>query len=93
MLFIVVILVPTFISFLREVDNPYEVQDYVNSYLGETPKSAQFAKDFIERRSLANKQKLAQQRLEDEVGDIALVSTKTISCSLLLLTMPVASTT
>lgn len=59
--------VPTFISFLRDVDNPYEVKDYVNSYLGENAKSAQFAKEFIERRSIANKQKHAQQRMDDEV--------------------------
>lgn len=53
-------------TFLREVESPYEVQDYVKSYLGENPKSAQFAKDFLAKRSQANKQK--QSRYDDEVG-------------------------
>ena len=51
-------------SFLREVESPYDVQDYVKSYLGDTPRSAQFAKDFLEKRSSASRQK---QRHDDEV--------------------------
>ena len=62
-----VFVVPTFIAFLREVESPYEVQDYVKSYLGESAKSAKFANDFIEKRSHANKQR---QRHDDEVSTL-----------------------
>ncbi|KAK1879499.1 GRB10-interacting GYF protein 2 [Dissostichus eleginoides] len=41
--------VPTFASFLKEVDSPYEVHDYVRAYLGDTPEAKDFAKQFIER--------------------------------------------
>lgn len=71
---------PTFVSFLRDVESPYDVQDYVKSYLGETAKSMQFAKDFIEKRSVAKK-KQAQQRLEDEVSR-AVVSVTSCSCDM-----------
>ncbi|XP_034090456.1 GRB10-interacting GYF protein 2 isoform X7 [Gymnodraco acuticeps] len=55
--------VPTFASFLKEVDSPYEVHDYVRAYLGDTPEAKDFAKQFIERRAKqnANQQKPAPQ--------------------------------
>lgn len=46
--------VPTFASFLKEVDSPYEVQDYVRAYLGDTPEAKDFAKQFVERRAKQN---------------------------------------
>ncbi|XP_072428945.1 GRB10-interacting GYF protein 2 isoform X2 [Chiloscyllium punctatum] len=51
--------VPTFVSFLKEVDSPYEVHDYVRAYLGDTPETKDFAKQFLDRRA---KQKANQQR-------------------------------
>uniref|UniRef100_A0A3Q2U3R1 GRB10 interacting GYF protein 2 n=1 Tax=Fundulus heteroclitus TaxID=8078 RepID=A0A3Q2U3R1_FUNHE len=69
--------VPTFASFLKEVDSPYEVHDYVRAYLGDTPESKDFAKQFLERRAKqnANQQKQAlpkqqqakQQQQQDSV--------------------------
>ncbi|XP_028328195.1 LOW QUALITY PROTEIN: GRB10-interacting GYF protein 2 [Gouania willdenowi] len=70
--------VPTFASFLKEVDSPYEVHDYVRAYLGDTPEAKDFAKQFLERRAKqnANQQKTApqsqqqalkQQQLQDSV--------------------------
>ncbi|XP_034558323.1 GRB10-interacting GYF protein 2 isoform X3 [Notolabrus celidotus] len=55
--------VPTFASFLKEVDSPYEVHDYVRAYLGDTPEAKDFAKQFLERRAKqnANQQKAAPQ--------------------------------
>nr|XP_046264503.1 GRB10-interacting GYF protein 2 isoform X3 [Scatophagus argus] len=55
--------VPTFASFLKEVDSPYEVHDYVRAYLGDTPEAKDFAKQFLERRAKqnANQQKQAPQ--------------------------------
>lgn len=51
--------VPTFASFLKEVDSPYEVHDYVRAYLGDTPQAKDFAKQFLERRA---KQNVNQQK-------------------------------
>ncbi|XP_019959307.2 GRB10-interacting GYF protein 2 isoform X2 [Paralichthys olivaceus] len=55
--------VPTFASFLKEVDSPYEVHDYVRAYLGDTSEAKDFAKQFLERRAKqnANQQKQAPQ--------------------------------
>lgn len=43
--------IPTFVAFLTEVESPYEVHDYVRSYLGDTKASKDFAKQFLEKRS------------------------------------------
>lgn len=54
--------VPTFASFLKEVDSPYEVHDYVRAYLGDTPQAKDFAKQFLERRAKQNaNQQIPQQ--------------------------------
>ncbi|XP_048460701.1 GRB10-interacting GYF protein 2-like [Rhincodon typus] len=55
--------VPTFVSFLKEVDSPYEVHDYVRAYLGDTPETKDFAKQFLDRRA---KQKASQQRQQQQ---------------------------
>lgn len=43
--------VPTFVAFLKDVESPYEVQDYVKSYVGEGKEAREFARQFLERRS------------------------------------------
>ncbi|XP_068604992.1 GRB10-interacting GYF protein 2 [Brachionichthys hirsutus] len=55
--------VPTFASFLKEVDSSYEVHDYVRAYLGDTAEAKDFAKQFLERRAKqnANQQKQPPQ--------------------------------
>ncbi|XP_072266218.1 GRB10-interacting GYF protein 2 [Pyxicephalus adspersus] len=55
--------VHTFVSFLREVESPYEVHDYVCEYLGDTPEAKDFSKQFIERR---NKLKTTVQKPQQE---------------------------
>ncbi|KAJ6669174.1 hypothetical protein lerEdw1_007983 [Lerista edwardsae] len=55
--------VPTFVSFLKEVESPYEVHDYIKAYLGDTPEAKEFAKQFLERRA---KQKVNQQRQQQD---------------------------
>ncbi|XP_069775978.1 GRB10-interacting GYF protein 2-like isoform X7 [Narcine bancroftii] len=55
--------VPTFVSFLKEVESPYEVHDYIRAYLGDTPEAKEFAKQFLERRA---KQKANQQRQQQQ---------------------------
>ncbi|KAJ9599701.1 hypothetical protein L9F63_026450, partial [Diploptera punctata] len=43
--------VPTFVGFLRDIESPYEVKEYVKEYLGEGKEVQEFAKQFLERRS------------------------------------------
>ena len=38
-------------GFLRDIESPYEVKDYVRLYLGEGKEVQEFAKQFLERRS------------------------------------------
>lgn len=45
--------VPTFVTFLAEVESPYEVHDYIRSYLGDGKEVKEFAKQYLERRSRA----------------------------------------
>jgi len=45
------VLVPTFVGFLRDIESPYEVKDYVRVYLGEGKEVQEFARQFLERRS------------------------------------------
>ncbi|WAR14782.1 GGYF2-like protein [Mya arenaria] len=53
--------IPTFIAFLQEVESPYEVHDYIRSYLGENKASEEFGKAFLEKRSqYRNKTRPAQ---------------------------------
>lgn len=42
--------VPTFVAFLRDIESPFEVKDYVKCYLGDTKESNDFSKQFLERR-------------------------------------------
>ncbi|XP_063677623.1 GRB10-interacting GYF protein 2-like isoform X2 [Bolinopsis microptera] len=46
--------VPTFISFLRDVESPREVREYVVSYLGDTLSTDKFIQEFIAKRKTAN---------------------------------------
>ncbi|XP_039763367.1 GRB10-interacting GYF protein 2 isoform X3 [Pararge aegeria] len=43
--------VPTFVGFLKDIESPYEIKDYVKCYLGDTKESNDFARQFLERRS------------------------------------------
>lgn len=68
--------VPTFVSFLKEVESPYEVHDYIRAYLGDTPEAKEFAKQFLERRA---KQKASQQRQQQQQQvKVALLSLGTV---------------
>jgi hypothetical protein len=55
------------VAFLKDVESPYEVNDYVRSYLGDSSAASQFARDFLERRSRHKN----QQRLQKEVRTTA----------------------
>ena len=53
--------VSTFVAFLRDIESPYDVKDYVTSYLGETPATRDFAESFIQRRNSYLKQQRQQK--------------------------------
>ncbi|XP_056148680.1 GRB10-interacting GYF protein 2 isoform X2 [Lampris incognitus] len=76
--------VPTFASFLKEVDSPYEVHDYIRAYLGDTPEAKEFAKQFLERRAKqnANQQKQASQNQQQALKQQDSVWGGTVSSSL-----------
>nr|XP_031533701.1 GRB10-interacting GYF protein 2 isoform X3 [Vicugna pacos] len=62
--------VPTFVSFLKEVESPYEVHDYIRAYLGDTSEAKEFAKQFLERRAkqkASQRQQQQQQQQQDSV--------------------------
>jgi len=43
--------IPTFLGFLMDIESPFEVHDYVKSYVGEGKAQKKFATDYLERRS------------------------------------------
>ncbi|EDW10895.1 GIGYF family protein Gyf [Drosophila mojavensis] len=59
--------VPTFVSFLKDLEAPYEVKDYVRIYLGEGKESSEFAKQFLERRSKYKSLQRAQNAHNDDM--------------------------
>ncbi|XP_030648500.1 GRB10-interacting GYF protein 1 isoform X2 [Chanos chanos] len=61
--------VATIVAYLKEVESPYEVHDFIRSYLGDTVEAKEFAKQFLERRAKqkANHQRQQQQQLSKEI--------------------------
>ncbi|KAH8385440.1 hypothetical protein KR009_007705 [Drosophila setifemur] len=59
--------VPTFVSFLQDLEAPYEVKDYVRIYLGDGKESLDFAKQFLERRSKFKSLQRAQNAHNDDM--------------------------
>ncbi|KAM6970007.1 LOW QUALITY PROTEIN: GRB10-interacting GYF protein 1-like [Aplochiton taeniatus] len=55
--------VATIVAYLKEVESPYEVHDFIRSYLGDTVEAKEFAKQFLERRA---KQKVNHQRQQQQ---------------------------
>ncbi|XP_077963509.1 GRB10-interacting GYF protein 1 isoform X13 [Gasterosteus aculeatus] len=55
--------VATIVAYLKEVESPYAVLDFIRSYLGDTVEAKEFAKQFLERRA---KQKANQQRQQQQ---------------------------
>ncbi|XP_051781079.1 GRB10-interacting GYF protein 1 isoform X1 [Erpetoichthys calabaricus] len=63
--------VPTIVSYLKEVESPYEVHDFIRSYLGDTLEAKEFAKQFLERRAKQKANHQRQQQLSKEVAGLA----------------------
>ncbi|KAM9497816.1 GRB10-interacting GYF protein 1-like isoform 4-T6 [Salvelinus alpinus] len=67
--------VATIVAYLKEVESPYEVHDFIRSYLGDTVEAKEFAKQFLERRAKqkANHQRQQQQQqLSKEVSGLSM---------------------
>ncbi|XP_019958865.2 GRB10-interacting GYF protein 1 isoform X2 [Paralichthys olivaceus] len=64
--------VSTIVAYLKEVESPYAVLDFIRSYLGDTVEAKEFAKQFLERRAKqkANQQRQQQQQLSKEVAGL-----------------------
>ncbi|CAB4067370.1 GIGYF [Lepeophtheirus salmonis] len=59
--------IPTFLSFLESIDCPFEVNDYVNSYIGEGKGPKSFAKEYLERRSKWRNSLKKNNKMEDNL--------------------------
>ncbi|XP_061664928.1 GRB10-interacting GYF protein 1 isoform X2 [Syngnathoides biaculeatus] len=57
--------VATIVAYLKEVESPYAVSEFIRSYLGDTVEAKEFAKQFLERRA---KQKANQQRQQQQLS-------------------------
>ncbi|XP_035375548.1 GRB10-interacting GYF protein 1 isoform X3 [Electrophorus electricus] len=62
--------VATIVAYLKEVESPYEVLDFIRSYLGDTMEAKEFAKQFLERRAKqkANHQRQQQQQQQQQLS-------------------------
>jgi len=60
--------IPTFLTFLMDIESPYEVHDYVKSYIGEGKAPKKFANEYLERRSRwKNSQKNQGKYYDDDL--------------------------
>ncbi|XP_071555029.1 GIGYF family protein Gyf-like isoform X1 [Temnothorax nylanderi] len=57
--------IPTFVTFLRDLETPYEVREYIRVYIGETKQSMEFAKQFLEKRSKLRSAQRPQVQADD----------------------------
>ncbi|KAL0130742.1 hypothetical protein PUN28_002396 [Cardiocondyla obscurior] len=57
--------IPTFVTFLRDLETPYEVKEYVRVYVGDTKQSMEFAKQFLEKRSKLRSAQRPQAQADD----------------------------
>lgn len=65
-------LVPTFVTFLKDVESEYEIKDYIQNYLGDNKEVREFIKQFIDKRlKIQNKQK-SSDFVEMKVSNIFL---------------------
>ncbi|XP_062850361.1 GRB10-interacting GYF protein 1 isoform X2 [Trichomycterus rosablanca] len=64
--------VATIVAYLKEVESPYEVLDFIRSYLGDTVEAKEFAKQFLERRAKQKANHQRQQQLSKDVGGLTM---------------------
>jgi len=59
--------IPTFLNFLIDIESPYEVHDYVRSYIGEGKAEKKFATQYLERRSKWKNAKRSGKKHDDDL--------------------------
>lgn len=64
--------IPTFLTFLRDIESPYEVHDYVKSYVGDGKPQKKFAMEYLERRSRWKNALKSGGKYEDDLTTPAL---------------------
>lgn len=64
---------PTFVTFLRDIESGMDVREYCKEYLGEGPAMQQFASDFLEKR------RFYKQRSSQHKDDMCVAPTITAS--------------
>ncbi|XP_056317200.1 GRB10-interacting GYF protein 1 isoform X2 [Danio aesculapii] len=57
--------VPIIVAYLKDLESPYEVLNFICSYLGDTVEANEFARQFLERRA---KQKANHQRQQQQLS-------------------------
>jgi len=67
--------VPTFLGFLKDVESPFEVHDYVKSYIGDGKAEKKFATEYLEKRSRWKNSKKTGVKYEDDLTTPALALT------------------
>lgn len=60
--------IPTFLGFLMDIESPFEVHDYVKSYVGEGKAQKKFAVDYLERRSRWKNSLKGGTKYEDDLN-------------------------
>lgn len=58
---------PTFLGFLKDIESPYEVYDYVKSYIGDGKQERKFAEEYLEKRSVWKNSKKKKKISEDDL--------------------------
>lgn len=66
--------VATIVAYLKEVESPYEVLDFIRAYLGDTVEAKEFAKQFLERRAKQKANHQRQQQLSKDMAGLSMNS-------------------
>ncbi|CAI2724929.1 unnamed protein product [Schistosoma spindalis] len=74
--------IPTVVELLATLDAPYEVERMVQTFLGETARTAQFVKDFLDRRrpfwQLHRKRREQESTIQESAGQNSNQPTSTV---------------
>ncbi|CAH8454421.1 unnamed protein product [Schistosoma intercalatum] len=74
--------IPTVVELLATLDAPYEVERMVQTFLGETARTAQFVKDFLDRRrpfwQLHRKRREQENTIQESAGQNSNQPTSTV---------------
>ncbi|XP_057304070.1 GRB10-interacting GYF protein 2-like isoform X3 [Hydractinia symbiolongicarpus] len=61
--------VPTVVSFLQDIESPYEIHEYMRTYLGDSKEQKEFVREFLERRNKTDPNQQSAKKLPGKVMD------------------------